>query len=462
MSFTVSFGVINKKENSTSNSYSESLSASCLLKDGTDILRPTFSLQLASGFPVTCNYMYVSGFGSRYYWITGINFDRGVWYISGEVDVLATYKSAIGSTTAYVIRAASDYNQYIPDLLFPFESNVDVTSQYESIGLDPTGTVIITCAGKGDGTDSECYYAVYPTAWNRIYSKIFTSGFLSDYKQAWLDVVVDEFTNQMLRPSDYISSAIWVPVPYASVVGTRVRVITLGFSSAGAGGKAIDPGTLLYSDYKTVTLPAHMQYPTYGKWINGNTGRKIELYLPGYGSTVLDSDAAIDMNSVTISYGVDCSGVIHYDVIQGGYLHSYFSANISTPVGFTESRANVTGAVSGLVGGVAQAAMGNFLGGAATIGSALSNAAPKVERMVQGGSRALVAISPYIMVSVTNYQLPAGIDFTSTGRPLGKTKLISTLSGYVQCHSSASVTCSGTKEEIDQINNYLRSGFYYE
>ena len=461
MAFTVSFGVISKKENSTSNAYSESLSADCLLKDGTDILRPTFSLQLASGFPVTCNYMYVAGFGGRYYWITGINFEKGVWYISGEVDVLGTYKTDIGNTSAYVLRSASDYNEYIPDTLFPFESNVDVTSMHQSIGLDATGTIIISCAGKTDGTGSENYYALTPAVWQRIYANIFSSQFLSDYKSAWQGLV-DEFTNQILRPSDYISSAIWVPVPYSSVGGIRTRPITLGYSYSGSNGKAINPGELLYSDFKSITIPTHMQYPTYGKWINGNAGRRIEMYLPGYGSTILDADAAIDMNSVMVSWGVDCTGIIHYEVIQGGYLHSYFSANISTPVGFTEARANVTGAVGGLLAGIGQGITGNFLGSAATIGSALTSAVPKVERMVQGGSRALVEISPNIVISVSNYQLPSGLDFTTTGRPCGKTVAINTLSGYVECHSTASVQCAGTKEEIEKINAFLSGGFYYE
>lgn len=458
MAYTVSFGTINKRENSTSQSYTEAVSASCLLKDSTDILRPTFSLaaQIEGDALLPCNYMYVAAFG-RYYWITGIEFYHGTWYVSGEVDVLASYKSAIGNTQAYVLRAASQYDEYIPDHLFPFESNADVSgANYHDIGLDSEGTVLISCAGISDGTDSEVYYAISPSTWNRIYETFFTSQFMLDYKSVWTGLV-DEFTNVVFRPEDYISNAIWIPVDLDDITGQRVRDITIGYTDTGLSGLAIEPSDLLYSGSVTIPIPSHLQRNTYGKWLAGNTARTIELYLPGYGTTILDSDALIDNSTIIVSWGVDCSGVIHYAVIQAGEKTSFFSANISTPVGWSSSRADLTGAISSIAGGLANPL--NLIG---SIGSAIQSTAPKVERMVAGGSRAIVSVSPYIRVSVTNYQLPSGLDFATTGRPLCKTVLISTLSGYVQCSETASVACAGTREEIDRINAYLAGGFYYE
>ena len=50
---------------------------------------------------------------------------------------------------------------------------------------------------------------------------------------------------------------------------------------------------------------------------------------------------------------------------------------------------------------------------------------------------------------------------TEIGRPLYQTKTLSTLSGFCLC-SGADATVTGTADEVEQINNYLNSGFYIE
>lgn len=465
MAYTVSFGTINKRENSTSQSYTEALSASCLLKESTDILRPTVSVaaQDAGDALLPCNYMYISAFG-RYYWITGIQYVHGSWYVSGEVDALASWKTAIGSTTTYVLRAASQYDEYVPDNQVAFKTAPDLAGNYHDIGLDADGTVIISCAGTGDAVDSEVYYALTTTGWQRIYSKCFESQFLQDYYDAW-DAVVQDVRNEMLKPEDFISSAIWVPVKYSDIVGRRARNIHLGFSATGINAKAIDPSTLLAGSGAlpiNIQLPTHPQYVTYGKWLNGQAARQITIYLPGYGQAVLDADTLIDSNTVSLRWGVDCSGVIHYHIISGGEIHSYFSGNISTPVGWSVSRADAMSAVTSCASAAGSLLTGNLSGFLSGCQSALNNALPSVERISTGGSRALVTVSPNVQISQKCYLLPAGLDFTMMGRPLAKTVQISTLSGYVKCDGTASVSCAGTQEEIQKINSYLTGGFYYE
>ena len=47
------------------------------------------------------------------------------------------------------------------------------------------------------------------------------------------------------------------------------------------------------------------------------------------------------------------------------------------------------------------------------------------------------------------------------GRPLGKLKQISTLSGYVQT-AKAQLAIAGHEEEMTKVNAILDSGFFYE
>lgn len=89
-------------------------SFSCLLKDNTSILRPTIFISSASdlsGF----NYMYIADF-NRYYFIDDIvSVHNNQWEISGHVDVLETYKTAILNNQAVVKRQASQFNLYLDD-----------------------------------------------------------------------------------------------------------------------------------------------------------------------------------------------------------------------------------------------------------------------------------------------------------------------------------------------------------
>ena len=462
MSYTVSFGTITKKVNSTSQSYTEALSASCVLKEATDVMRPTFSIaaQVAGDTLLTCNYMYVAAFG-RYYWITGINFIHGNWYVSGEVDVLATYKTEIGGTTTYILRAASQHNDRVADGFYTLECVPTGGSVWEATDFDTTGTIIVSVLGN-DGTDSYCYYAMYPSTWARLYSVMYNSNFLTGLGTFWQGIFTDIF-NTIINPGDYISSAIWLPVNYGDIAGTATNIWIANFQTSFTG-KHITPNTLLLYKSKTLTLPDHPQEATNGVWMRGNRCSRDELLLPGYGTIVLDSDviAAMAVRGVSIQYAVDCTGAITYHVNYGGQ-DVYCSANIGTPCGYGDIRPDFSQAVSSLFNAGVSAVHGNFAGAAAGIVDATMATKPKVERISSGGSRTLPTVMPYFKSDSFFYLLPSdAYDNAGSGRPLCKTAQISTLSGYIVCAATASVSCAGTQEEIDRVNSYLSGGFYYE
>ena len=462
MSYTVSFGTINKRVNSTSQSYTEALSASCLLKETTDILRPTVSIaaQIAGDSLLPCNYMYIAAFG-RYYWITGMQFVHGSWYVSGEVDVLASYKSAIGTTTAYVLRAASDHNDRIADGFYTLETVPTGLPSWEATEFDTTGTIVVSVLGN-DGSDSYCYYAMYPSTWTRLYSVMYNSNFLNSYGSFWSNIATDIF-NTIINPGDYVSSAIWLPVKYDDIAGTPTNIWIANFQTAFLG-KHITPNTLLCYKSKTLALPDHPQEATNGVWMRGNRCSRDELLLPGYGTIVLDSDviAAMAIRSVSIQYAVDCTGAVTYHINYGG-KYVYCNANIGTPCGFGDIRPDFSQAVASVFNAGVSALHHNFAGAVAGIVDATMASKPQVERISSGGSRTLPTVMPYFYSNSTFYLLPAdAYDNAGSGRPLSKTVQLSTLSGYIMCASTASVSCPGTQEEIERVNSYLTGGFYYE
>ena len=105
-----------KRENSTAiPAGSPAYSLSCELKSETSILSPILEIGMPMTFdPYALNYAHIPAF-SRYYHVTDWTWSEGLWLCSLRVDVLATYRTAIGSATKYVVRAAAEENTGIVD-----------------------------------------------------------------------------------------------------------------------------------------------------------------------------------------------------------------------------------------------------------------------------------------------------------------------------------------------------------
>ena len=83
---------------------------------------------------------------------------------------------------------------------------------------------------------------------------------------------------------------------------------------------------------------------------------------------------------------------------------------------------------------------------------------PKVSTSGANGSFLNQIIYP---VLVSEFLRVVPDDNTEFGRPLCQVRVINTLSGYVQCGEDDH-QFSGTKAENEEINSYLKNGFFYE
>lgn len=114
MSITVTLKVNSSPVEKIGKTLSTGTDFSCKLKDDTSVLRPTLIIASLSSL-ASFNYMYISDFG-RYYFIDDIvSINQGIWEVSGHVDVLETYKTAILANKAIVKRQQSQYNLYLDD-----------------------------------------------------------------------------------------------------------------------------------------------------------------------------------------------------------------------------------------------------------------------------------------------------------------------------------------------------------
>lgn len=448
MAYQVDFGTISKKENSTANGFTVQASANCSLKDPSDLYAPVFTFQ--GDFPITANYFHVPAM-RRYYWITATTFVLGHWEITGKVDVLASFKEEIGAQTFIIERSALLHDDYIIDEGLQVLTNPTVDTRTWALGFSLAGSYIICAAGASGNK----FYVLNASQWQALYSRVFTSQFLTDYKNVW-DAIVTELQNTVFRPQDYIVRALWVPFP---IPGGAVENISLGYTDTGVGGQSASPAAIWTLSYPSLSVPDHPQLGTYGAFVNSNRYRKINLFLPGYGNLALDADALASQNVLSINASCDLSGTLYYRVSAGGIAYCV-SCNIGTDIGYTVTQSKAASALASVGAAAGSAAAGNFVGAAGGIGSALLSILPTVEHASGGGSAGVVAASPNIILSVESYRLDT-MKNALEGRAYNKILQISATSGYLKCRN-ASVSCPGTQTEIAEINGFLNGGFYYE
>ena len=452
MAYQVDFGIINKKVNSTATNFTVTLTASCSLKVPCDVMQPTFLLQ--ADFNPLNNYFYVSDFG-RYYWITGSRFNSGQWEITGITDVLASFKTAIGSQLQYIVRQSNPAyrNDYLIDALALAQTNPEADNSLEmSLGLNSTGSFMVCCAGyKGNN-----YFSMPGANWEQLYAAVFTSGFLQTNMNIW-DSITHDFANTVYKPEDYIITAKWLPCAPSGVPDT----ISLGFVDTQVTGYKTSPGVPVFGPVAIDwDIPAHPDAAAYGHFLNSNAFRKITLSLPGYGNVVLDADALGANGHIKIIATMDVMGLMTYHVRYGVGKQFYVTTDLSADAGFNVTKSSISNAVAGIGDAAGLAIGGNVVGAGLSVISGIVSALPQVERASSGGSRSAIVAGDTVKVNIINYRI-AGFSGVKVGYATCKTMAPSTCGGYIET-KNASVQCTGTEAEINKINNYMNGGFYYE
>ena len=196
---TVKFWAFAKRLNSTAQpTASAAYTFDALsLKAESGVLTPVLEIfQSQLWNPSSYNYAQIVEYG-RYYFVTEWTWVLGHWECQLECDVLATWKTDIGSSTMYVVRAASEYDAGIVDTLYPtrygprvmFHDSVSFGFDQDLSGAGETSTYsgcyVIGIAANSNGVSS--YYTGPVTYWvmSAGQCRHFVDYMLLDYNQAW-------------------------------------------------------------------------------------------------------------------------------------------------------------------------------------------------------------------------------------------------------------------------------------
>lgn len=153
MSITVTLNNNSSPVEKIGKSLSAGENYSCLLKEGTSILRPTLIIAATSNL-ANYNYMYISDF-SRYYFIDDVvSLHHNLWEVSGHVDVLETYATQIKANTAVIRRQEKRFNLYLDDPEFIVYNNYRIQTKKFKGASGWTKTLHYVLVVNGDAANN--------------------------------------------------------------------------------------------------------------------------------------------------------------------------------------------------------------------------------------------------------------------------------------------------------------------
>lgn len=498
MAFTLKLLNFQKRPNSTKQPTAAQLNAATsydvTLIDNTSLMNPTF--KLSGGNPIGNNYAYVADWG-RYYFIEDVSSHQNFWYVSCKCDVMATFKTPILSGSHYVLRSASNYDEYIVDNVYP--TKVEETGEFATGSVDGTsatdpfsfsnGHSYVWCItgdvinGTVENTQigSNVYYWMDDAE-----SYTFINYLLDVQSYSGIDPSTEysaAMQKALMNPIQYVNSVILLPFSKNSSLATN-NDIKFGYYNVTIAGsptptvKRLTQGTMIKTQVLEITLPKHPQAATRGKFMNGAPYTSYELFLGAFGNISIDPASLIDETTLSVTCQTECCTGMTRILVRGKTSNSMIytgCAQVGVPVTVSELtrdylgeiknqldiNAGVGGALASVVFGGIGAASG-IAGSIQSVGSMAFDAVRmKYPTVVGGGSNgSFLSLHSTAYLNAKFYEVVSQNN-TELGRPLYQTKTLSSLSGFCLC-SGADAATPAMSEENDLINNYLNTGFFIE
>ena len=458
-----------KRRNSTLRP-SGGTSKTVVLKENTSLMKPAFVVST-----VTWSWNYCTAW-QNYYYITDIVAEaNGLFRVECELDVMATWKVSIGNYSTLIARAAADQDYNLVDTMYPAKG-VPTTKMLSiaNPGVFTTdfksGTFLICTAGKYGQRVYVCSYTKAAAAMSAIFPS------LQMTYSAWVDSAINTAVmGGTSNAAQHIIYYKWIPVLYS----VSESLATSGTDFYVGSWNLVDGNILNAPVYyiqnqinysiltRSFTFPARDDAGARGKWLYMTPFASYSVYMPPFGLINIDP-AYVYGAGRSIVYDImveylsgNATLRLYYALGTGGTkMIGVYHCNLACDLKQTGGSVNLGGMASGVASAVASYAAGNYAGMAGGIANAAASAMPTGSSVGSGvsGPTADMASS---WVAYATYFDPIDENQTELGRPLGKVKQISTLSGYVQT-AKAQLALMGHEEEMTKINAILDSGFFYE
>ena len=469
--FNATFYTFSKKLNSTKQPSGGS-SYQIELKDSCGILDPIIKLDVGqAGNPTAYNYCYIAEF-NRYYWVGNWRWSERLWTAECKVDHMASWKSDIGSYTAYVSRAAAAYDGDIMDGYYP--AKAEITEIKQDATVDPgfirpdithtinDGTFVVGVQGKNAAQNGGAvtYYAVKPAAISAI------TDYLLDPQNYNIMDIEEDLLKCIFNPMQFIVSCLWFP--FSMILGSdhiEVGWWDINMPTGMQVCKVLsDP---VYTRNVTYPIPKHPQAATRGNYLNMQPYSQYMINAGPWGAIPIDNKQLLDESSLSCVMNIDLmTGTGRLSIVGKNslvYIEDHV-AQIGVPVQLGQNMLNQGALFNGIGSGVGTigSAVGLHPGSMLTNGlAAIYDVASLTQAQpVSVSSNGSMAFNTLFNI-VGRFLTIVDEDRASRGRPLCQPKTISSLSGYILCEDAdPQIPC--TSQELSEIVNYMNGGFYYE
>lgn len=408
------------------------------LKEGTSYFNPSFILNFN---PTGFNYL---SWDNRYYYITNIeNTRNGIYTISCELDALATYKSDILGTTAFVLYSSSNYDVGIPDTRLSTKPNYIVKTNAVTYPIAGNPLYVVTYIGESGASMKGVTEKSLAALQNALSTNAFAELFVDSSKAV---------SKMLSNTAQAITGCTYVP--RCSTSGRPMNIILAGGYNTGASGTVVNR-----HDFATTSISIPWNFSS-GDFRNRSQYTSLLLLLPCYGYLQLNTDNYIGDNSITIDVFQDsATGTIAY-VGKDFYCVANMGCNVQIS---TTTQGNLTSGISSIASAGLQALTNPISALGNVFNAVTSSMATNVGSVGSYGNT--IAMDSTLNIEIVVISHDTNVEPSSMtsnyGRPCNKVLSLSNLSGYVQT-ANANVVTSASKQYKDEIDSLLNGGVYIE
>ena len=482
---TIKFYDFSKRANSTKQpaANSELLSLSSVeLKEECSFVNPVIRIKDRVNnivfTPNLYNYVYIP-LWLRYYFIRDWRYVNGAWEVDLTLDVMASHKTEIGNTNAYISRCASQYNGNIIDSFYPATTVKSISKQ--SVGSNiyhaslPAGCYIVGIVNNASSNlnvGAINYYALTTAQLSSLLQYLFSSNI---YNTSNIIEMGEGLYKSLIDPFQYIVSCMWFPFS-AATFGTTTETIKAGYWDTGISGTRVHNIVAPFNIKSDSAISRHPLAATRGNYLNFAPYTTLTLYFPPFGEIPIDTT----FNQYGTNTYLWCK--LYLDAITGlADLYVTLTDGTSTDASADPWRyMTMKTAQIGVPIQLAKIAPDSFINAASVSGTefvrtalnalnanniifdsvinATQAAMTKVSVSGANGSFIEIIEPPYLVCEFSSIAAEKNEEF---GRPLCDSRTINTLSGFIKC-GEANYPFKGTEFERKVINNYMANGFFYE
>lgn len=264
-----------------------------------EILAPVLIIS-PNNYNITYNYVKIPEF-ERYYFIKSWEFSGGRYYATCAVDVLASHKTQIGETTQYVLRSASEFNEYVidtkyPQLASPKRTYIALPTPFKKFN---SGNIVVGIIGGESGGTGVSYYVMTPGKFSEFRKKVMSA--LPAVPEGETLEISDTLGKMLYNPYQYVVSAMWFP--FNNVPTGAPSTIYCGFFNTEISAPILDNTSGNYV-INSESIPDHPQIAR-GKWLNGEEHRQIIVHYPPFPDLIIPSMVGAGASNVTLSILTD-------------------------------------------------------------------------------------------------------------------------------------------------------------